>query len=297
LVVLATYMDGMRRGKCGMFKLAGEPKTAVPHYAPPFLVGVELSLIEERAHTRLLDTLSSNSVNNDFPFDDILISLPLHADVFHTSQIGSEGDKFFVAPFSLKQQGQKCIVYGAGLANRADFENYMSESVGCDVHGFDCTLLAAQPQWNFTFHDTCIGQSHAFDGNSYSMAKRKADLTFEFKGLDTIRTELGHSHIDILKMDIEGFEWDIFVGLLQLQDLDLPQQLLFELHTEGANPTWVPPSLVKGKTRREVVDLFLRLYDRGYRVVYKEVNIGDPRCADFTLLRIPMSVAENLENV
>jgi hypothetical protein len=36
----------------------------------------------------------------------------------------------------------------------------------------------------------------------------------------------------MLKMDIEGCEWDVLKGMLAAPDEDLPGQLLFELHTE-----------------------------------------------------------------
>ena len=121
---------------------------------------------------------------------------------------------------------------------------------------------------------------------TYSQAKRQANLTFDFKSLEQIKGELRHSRIDILKMDIEGFEWRVLQSLLELSDRDLPTQILFELHTEGASPTYVPPSLVRGQTRREVVQLFLNLFDRGYRVVFKQLNVGDHRCADFTLINV-----------
>jgi hypothetical protein len=35
------------------------------------------------------------------------------------------------------------------------------------------------------------------------------DKTFQFYPLAEIKSKLGHDHIDMLKMDIEGFEWEI----------------------------------------------------------------------------------------
>ena len=268
---------------------AAQDAAVLTLHSMPSLVDQEYAYLEKRAYAVLLEESTTNSTGSGFPFGNILISLPLHADLFHSSTTGSEGDKFFVAPLTLQQQRRECVVYAAGLADSVSFENYMTDSVGCHVHGFDCTVLGAKPHWNFTFHDTCIGQPLDFESNSHSLTKKQTDLPFAFKRLDTIKAELGHSHIDILKMDIEGFEWDILTALLDLPDADLPWQLLFELHAEDANPAFVPASLVKDKTRQEVAKLFLRLYDRGYRVVYKEVNAGDSHCADFTLVRVPTS--------
>lgn len=254
----------------------------------PTVAKMELLSIEKRAYDLLITGASPLPITSESRalgshFDNVMVSWPLPAAIIHSSA-GIEGGKFFIAPTMLEQR--KCTVYAAGLNEQTSFEDTLSNKVGCEVHGFDCTLLAPNPAWNFTFHDVCIGRPHSFDGNEYSLAKMKSDMTFEFKGLDDIRSELGHKRIDIFKMDIEGSEWEVLSGLLKLRDEDLPEQLLFELHTEGANPKCVPPSLVKGKTHQAVADLFWNLYKKGYRVVHKEINPEDAYCADFTLLRV-----------
>lgn len=79
-----------------------------------------------------------------------------------------------------------------------------------------------------------------------------------------------------------GFEW----GILQSEIIDggsRPTQLLFELHTQRANPYFVPPNVVEGKDRASVNRLFLALHNIGYRVVSKEINGGDRACAEFAL--------------
>jgi hypothetical protein len=74
----------------------------------------------------------------------------------------------------------------------------------------------------------------------------------------------------MLKMDVKGFEWDIIKDeIIKGKENDLPKQFLFELHTEGANPQYVPSNLVAGKRRLEVAKLFLDLFHRGYRVTNK----------------------------
>ena len=39
----------------------------------------------------------------------------------------------------------------------------------------------------------------------------------EVKTLETIMTQLGHKHIDVLKMDIEGAEYDVIENILSAQ--------------------------------------------------------------------------------
>lgn len=98
-------------------------------------------------------------------------------------------------------------------------------------------------------------------------------------------SELGHDAVDVLKFDIEGFEWKLFSTEI-LSGRLLPRQLAFELHTENASPYTVPPHLVEGKGFVEVNRLFLALHDLGYRVASREKNKYDGRCAEFVLVNI-----------
>merc|ERR1712137_927535 len=106
----------------------------------------------------------------------------------------------------------------------------------------------------------------------------------QFKKLSETMQLLGHDSVDVLKFDIEGFEWKLFQSeILGLKSL--PRQLAFELHTQGSKPIAVPPHLVRGKDFVEVNRLFLALHDVGYRVVSKEMNIYDDKCAEFVLVQ------------
>ncbi|KAJ9440954.1 hypothetical protein DIPPA_07036 [Diplonema papillatum] len=69
--------------------------------------------------------------------------------------------------------------------------------------------------------------------NSWSKGSAKAGT---FKTLQTIMEELGHQRVDILKLDIEGFEWGI---LSQILDPHLGiRQLMLEMHFGGAQQ-WI----------------------------------------------------------
>jgi FkbM family methyltransferase len=49
----------------------------------------------------------------------------------------------------------------------------------------------------------------------YRMMSRAAEKV-ELKTLATIMRELGHTWVDILKIDVEGAEWDAFQGQLAM---------------------------------------------------------------------------------
>merc|ERR1711904_41854 len=128
-------------------------------------------------------------------------------------------------------------------------------------------------------------QAASFEESVYAGKKKEAG--FHFKTLHETMEHLHHGDhdLDVLKFDIEGFEWDLFAEDL-LKSPIRPVQLAFELHTAKANPRYVPQQIVHDKGFIEVNKLFLTLYDLGYRVVSKELNDGDPECAEFVLLNI-----------
>ena len=117
-------------------------------------------------------------------------------------------------------QARGCLMYGAGIATDGKFEDFVASEVGCEVHGFDCTLTgselaAARARYNFTIHSVCIGRLTNAIGGDYVRGK----VGLQFVGLADAKRELGHGGrvLDVLKFDIEGGEW----GLLESEVLPL----------------------------------------------------------------------------
>jgi hypothetical protein len=92
------------------------------------------------------------------------------------------------------------------------------------------------------------------DEGSYSVARTGLDkVSFECWSVETIMQMHGHTSIDLLKMDIEGFEYDIIDRVL---DQGIPiNQICVEFHP------WLRP----GRTFRTI----RKLYAAGYRIVHK----------------------------
>jgi hypothetical protein len=83
---------------------------------------------------------------------------------------------------------------------------YMS-SLNASVYAFDCTNTGkAEWQGKIEFYPWCIGRQQVME-NAYT--KDQKGKQFTFMSLAEIKKKLGHDHIDMLKMDVEGFEWDI----------------------------------------------------------------------------------------
>lgn len=116
---------------------------------------------------------------------------------------------------------QTCIVYSMGSADSFDFESRVRTlAPGCEIHTFDPTR--AETGKGKPFYDSYHGD--------YGFGAKDQDEGGQFptKSIATIMRELGHQHVDYLKIDVEGYEWDF------LDEVDWSSvrvgQLLMEWH-------------------------------------------------------------------
>lgn len=178
--------------------------------------------------------------------------------------------------FSPGELGPDSIVYSLGVGDEVDFDLAIIGKYGVEVFAFDPTpnsiemLDSSRLPDRFHFKPWAVT---ANDGtlNFYPRLKKdgsKSDVMFtmipepETEGdaievpaysLATIVEKLGHDHIDLLKMDIEGAEYGVLEGLLASPVL--PRQLLVEFHHR-----FVDDGLQK------TYDLVGRLHGAGYRI-------------------------------
>jgi len=224
-------------------------------------------------------------------FEAVRVSLPLAPPVLdHDPRFGGGQDnKNLAGVGQLTLGGSCCMVYALGLADVTDFEVAMTEA-GCETHGFDCTVSPDDPGikgQRFFFHQWCIGTKADDFGSAQLWHQGVQNREPQFKSLKDTMDLLGHEYINILKFDIEGNEWELIEQeLLTMDKARLPEQLAFELHTEKADPRYVPTTLTKGKGFVAVNRLVLELHDLGYRVISKELNGGDAACAEFVFINV-----------
>lgn len=244
---------------------------------------IDNKIAEESLSKGMKNPVTFHGDNNDHPFADIIVDVQVPDAYAHRGE-GVEGDKFFIGPRTVKEKGSSFVVYSFGCADSVNFELYMAK-LGSSVFAFDCTVKK-KDNWNsFTFNPWCLGKPQSFENNVYSQSS--ADKNFTFYQLPEIKKTLNHRIIDIFKMDIEGFEWDILENeIVKGKKRDLPNQLLFELHTQGANPLAVPKRLVDGKTRNEVNILIHQLRVRGYRCASVAINPQDRYCAEIVMVKV-----------
>lgn len=159
---------------------------------------------------------------------------------------------WWIYPGLLSQGG---IVYSLGVGEDIDLDLALINSKDMQVHAFDPTPNSVdwlQKQTlppGFHFHPWGVAKS---DGSMFFYPRLLRDgsrsetmytlvpdpateqdrLEVPVKSIATITQTLGHSGIDVFKMDIEGAEYDVLQGLLE--SALRPRQLLIEFHHRHA---------------------------------------------------------------
>ena len=160
------------------------------------------------------------------------------------------------------------VAYCAGVGQGMSFELELAKMMPRPVLVFDpsptgISTVAASDTRNLQFfpvglaaHTGTLQFSVPKDPGegSYSVVQDGVDIvSFDCYDLPEIMRKNGDSSIDLLKMDIEGFEYDI---IDQFLDQKIPiRQLCVEFHS------WFRP----GQTRKTI----LKLYRAGYRIIHK----------------------------
>jgi hypothetical protein len=129
-----------------------------------------------------------------------------------------------------------CIVYSIGGNNQWEVELDILNRTTCDVHTFDCTGLISRFEVpnnpRLHFHHTCLSAYPELFGEP-----RPGFMKGESWTLLEMQQRLGHKRIDLLKVDIEGWEFPLFESWPDLyratesEHILLPMQLLVEVCT------------------------------------------------------------------
>lgn len=169
------------------------------------------------------------------------------------------------------------VIYCAGVGHDISFEKQLSETFGCAVHLFDpsptgtATMSRPENRYPALFYQRLgladADREYLFDApaenaeGSFSKAAAKEDLkstcSFPCCTLQTLMRVHGHSHIDLLKMDIEGFEYGVLEQICRQQ---IPvRQICVEFHHS------LIPEIARSQTIRSILDL----RRAGYRLIHR----------------------------
>lgn len=156
---------------------------------------------------------------------------------FLKERIGRLGDGGkWVCGLRYMLQDRPCLVYSLGSAGDTSFEEQILASTSCEVHTFDPNLSTDMQTAMQTslpglhFHSVGLGRS---SGPLHSLDDRN------MHSFEEVMAALGHAWVDVLKVDIEGHEWDMFLDFFA-SGAHLPAtQLLVEFHWPGsAEKVW-----------------------------------------------------------
>lgn len=145
-------------------------------------------------------------------------------------RFGSEYGGYFLDPSLIPSNP---VVYALGVGEDVSFDLALIERYGCTVHAFDPTPKVAR--WvksqslpaTFVFHPIGVAD---FDGVSDFYLPPRADfishslvrarqysdrfIRVPIARLSTVMSQMGHTHIDVLKMDIEGAEYAVLTDII-----------------------------------------------------------------------------------
>ncbi|KAK0059356.1 RADres1 [Biomphalaria pfeifferi] len=126
-----------------------------------------------------------------------------------------------------------CLVYSFGINYDFSFDDAMS-LLGCEVHSFDPSMKTETMKrgnnsffykWGISFVNT-----NTFVPRLDFYVKSRQE--WKVRTLKHLMKELGHEQrtIDVLKMDVEGYEWGIVSNLIETDVLKYVRQFMLEFH-------------------------------------------------------------------
>lgn len=167
-----------------------------------------------------------------------------------------------------------CLYYGFGVANEISFDLEISKTLDCEMFVFDPTPSVATSGIVHRLSEAEIFYHSWGIGKTDDQIQLEGQMVPAYR-LATIMQMLGHTGrvIDILKIDVEGAEWDVLEDLLAECDPEQPvaYQLLVELH---------------GPTLARILPLRRHLERCGYRMFSKDTNFHCLNCLETSYVHV-----------
>lgn len=163
---------------------------------------------------------------------------------YNVERLGSDYGGWNINPDIIPNKN--ALVYSFGVGEDITFDLSLIKKYNTEVYAFDPTPKSIEwikkqhlPQ-KFNFYE--IGIANYNGTAKFRFPKHQKHVSFRIdnrttddqyvncnvKTLKKIMEEFGHSHIDILKMDIEGAEYEVLQDMIESKIY--PDQLLVEFH-------------------------------------------------------------------
>ena len=126
-----------------------------------------------------------------------------------------------------------CVVYSFGVQYESSFEENLLRRTSCEVFGIDFSVVEFGEQLSSLTSEQ-KSRAHFRQVGIAGKTDRLHDPPF-FSIQDLMKAN-GHEYIDILKMDIEGYEFESMASLIQeFRDGPIPiGQFMVEIHLDAS---------------------------------------------------------------
>lgn len=223
-------------------------------------------------NTAFLRSLLKQPKSEKCVYDLAEASFTCPGEVRVGGEIG-DGGKFvcFTRAGRIRSQtdyNRSCLVYSLGSNMNFKFEQDVFKRTQCVSYTFDPTIeslkakayLEENRMPYINFHSTAICAD--------KKAKKIKGKTYTCQSIASVMEEHDHHHLDLLKIDIEGSEFEVVPELLN--SVVRPSQIFVEMH--GTN--W-----------KKIRGFFEKLFEAGYVLFHKERNhwgCDGFRCVEFS---------------
>ena len=185
------------------------------------------------------------------------------------------GCQWTFCPVSLSENS---IIYSGGIGKDVTFDHALADRFGSRIWLFDPSptgreTMSLPENRRPEFEYVCVGLSgqdqtlnlapptNPEEGSWFSTSgSSEKSVSVACKCLSTLMSELGHSHIDLLKIDIEGPEYEVLDDLLARR---IPvNQICVEYHH----------GMLPGIRRSQTIRSVFKLISSGYYLIHKVGN-------------------------
>jgi FkbM family methyltransferase len=191
----------------------------------------------------------------------------------------------------------RSVIYSFGVGDNVSWDLAMIERFGVTIHAFDptpqCVAWVARQQLppQFHFHDVGIsdrdgtldfypprksGGMHYSQESRHRAGNAPQPISGKVERLATIMRRLGHERIDVLKLDVEGSEFDAIPDVLSS---DVPiGQLLVEIHYHFPSRSFAAGLALMRQIKEAGMECFY-ISDRGLEFGFVNRGLAHRQCA------------------
>lgn len=178
------------------------------------------------------------------------------------------------------------IIISLGSAGDYSFEEHVATSYkSAKIHTYDCTgpfEYSGKYYKMIKFHKSCLGIENKItkDGKQF--------ITY-----NTMLQQLGNPYVGLLKLDIEGYEFEVIPSVLEVEDKYMPLLIAMEVHyaTPFSDLSWSYRNKKNtrggfssgGKSVAELALFAMYFMNKGYVLISKENNCGT--CSELVFLK------------